>query len=367
MNRRRLWEAGLAVGLAVSLVFFVGCGKDKTTQPSAATPQTENLDTPNGGLTGTNEQPGFGDASLTSSMNAEVTEADATSNDAMVKDIEAGRTNGAHVYAVTILWGMLQAGDSGDAIGTREDGSDYDWSGSLVLNQGAVVLRNVVSFEPGDHMILPRPNRGTIEWESHTGTGFDGVRVLVYIPPQQGSVDEPVLTLNTRMFQDHWNVSDLADLDSLITVDGNGNKVHIMAFETRPGLSARGYFMGRWQPIPAGEALGHFEGLWITDRGNVSGFVRGHYGINKAGEKVFFGKYIDRAGVFQGIIRGQWGTSDAAKGADGESGWFRGALLDASLGEKGQVNGVWTTKGPDQGFFQGRWCLGCTTFATTTG
>jgi hypothetical protein len=356
------WNAkGLALLLAAGLVFFGGCGNEKsTTGPGPVAQENPNLTDPTGGLSSSDEQPAFGDQSLVTAAGEEESQQDVIAQDPTVTDIESGRLTSARIYAVTILWGMLQEPGSAGSIGAP-DGNQYDWSGTLSVNRGAVVLRSVVSFEqPGDHMILPRPDRRTLEWASFTGEGFDGIRLLVYELPSPGAAENDSLFLDMPMYKQGFLLSDLAGMDSLVTVDQIGNGVRIESFLTEPASQARGFLRGFWGTIAAGDSLGSFKGVWISDRGGVSGYLRGHYGINSSGDRVFFGKYVNSSGAFEGFIKGTWGTNgpDPAMLA-GSAGWFAGRWSDARLSEKGQLRGRWRSPTDRVGFFDGRWCMGC--------
>ena len=358
MNRKSLWGTALMLLVGSGLFLLGGCSKDsQSTAPSSNVPQTENLSTQNGGLTATDEAPGFGDQSLVASVSSEAPQSDALAQDATVQNIEAGRTTAAQIYAVTILWGMLQAPDS------LSDGNLYDWTGNVTSDHGIMVLKSVVSFEAGDHMNA----RGTLlarqlSWVSHTGTSFDGIRFLTYVADSSSS---PTLTLTTPLFTGSFALSRSSQVDTLVSVDRNGNSVRVIAFPTVPGTASnQGYLQGRWSTISAGDSLAHFTGLWVSDRGSVLGYVRGHFGITvrqAQGQKsVFFAKYIDLTGRFRGILRGNWAETGSNPDLTGSQlGTFVGEWVDAAGSVRGQVKGDWGTVGAKRTFFSGRWCQGC--------
>jgi hypothetical protein len=84
------------------------------------------------------------------------------------------------------------------------------------------------------------------------------------------------------------------------------------------------------------------------------GYLRGVYGPNSHGEKVFFGKWIGQGGNFKGMLRGHYGAYDARPG-----GWFEGAWLGSSLRVKGKVRGSWMTNDNGGGNFRGTWRRAC--------
>lgn len=352
-----------AIAVLTSVLVLAGCGQDgtKPTTPLGEEQQGVNMSDPMGGFTATNESPGFGDENLIGSVTQEEQIQDPVAQDPMVRMTDQGRSAKTEIYAMTILWGMLQdAGPAGSA--GQIDGDQYDWSGSFSMSRGAVVLRSVVSFERGDHMVLPRMDRRTVQWVSRTKEGFDGIRLLLYIPDQDEGSPDDTLTFRTGLYSRSFSIGDLQQLDDLVTVDADGNRVHFEAFLTQPSAQTQGFLRGSWAPIPEGAAVGWFKGLWVGDHGQLSGFVRGYYGTNNAGEKVFFGKCVDTRGVFQGILRGNWDANPGGGvgSAGGLVGWFKGAWIDDLMNERGEVRGRWHTGLGRRGYFEGRCCLGCT-------
>jgi len=85
-----------------------------------------------------------------------------------------------------------------------------------------------------------------------------------------------------------------------------------------------------------GELHGHLDGIW---------------GINRAGRRVLFGKYIGNDGRFRGLIRGVWGE-----------GRFTAVFVDAEGNYRGGLGGHYGTVGsplPGDGLFGGRWVEAC--------
>jgi hypothetical protein len=109
---------------------------------------------------------------------------------------------------------------------------------------------------------------------------------------------------------------------------GDGFKV--MAVALRDADCDHGFMRGRWHAIAPG--LGVYRGLVVGPEGGVIGHVRGIWGERKNGDKVMFGKFIDDAGHFKGIIAGTYGGGDfAAKWivASGEHGVIKGKYVEA--------------------------------------
>ena len=85
-------------------------------------------------------------------------------------------------------------------------------------------MERVLSFERGD-AVLPRDNRVTVEWDSATTTGWDGLAVVAYLPLDY--VDDTYFTLHAGSFT---HVFTLRELIGDHTFDaGGGNQVEVRA------------------------------------------------------------------------------------------------------------------------------------------
>lgn len=355
-----------AVLLLAAVLIITGCSKDST--KPADIPQgngSPTLEGDLGGLNANGESPAFGDAALAASAAAEAPVADAMANDPQVRLWAAG--DSARTYAVTIRWGILafdpvlanSPADSGGAAVT-------DWTGYLEVNRGAVVVRSTIAFERGDHIVHPRDSRGRVQWISHTATDFDGLRLLIHQPMpagETGELDSLMITAGSHTWR--FLVNELADLDRTEDVDGLGAKFSIQAFLVEPGACTRGFMGGVWLAPTHPDSMGIFQGRWVSRDGEVTGFVRGHYGINDRGLRVLFGKCVDMAGNFQGFLRGTWAEAGRDVGPDfggrvRTTGSFGAEILDADQRPIGAVRGRWrSTRGGSDGVFDGTWSKGC--------
>lgn len=356
----------LALLLAAALI-IVGCGKDST-KPKDVSPGTGNpvLEGDLGGLTANGESPAFGDPALAASVAAEALVADGMANDPQITRWAAG--DSARTYAVTVLWGILA---SDPALGSSNpdsgSGPATDWSGHLEVNRGGVVVRSTIAFERGDHVVRARADRARVDWASHTTLDFDGLRLLIHQPMPAGEAGElDSLTIVAGAHTWRFLVNDLADLERTEDVDALGNKISLQSFLIEPGPCTRGFMGGAWSAPTDPDSMGTFRGRWVSRTGEVTGFVRGHYGINDRGLPVLFGKWVDTSGNFQGFLRGTWVES----GRDGgphlgqmtrRFGSFGAEILNADQWPIGSVRGRWrsTPGGPD-GVFDGMWSKGCT-------
>lgn len=348
-----------AILLSAALILASGCSgndPDSTTPDPNSTDGRIDLESEFGGFDSRNEAPAFGDPSLAATLSLEA------SVDDPAPALEAGMADpGNYLYSVTIRWGVL-----GTGMGPEGDADDplaepTDWSGSLAVSRGQLQIVRVVAWEREDRIELPRSNPSLIEWASTTHGNYDGIRVLVRRLPTRAGAPDDTLTFKTPLVTKSFPLAELADLDFEVeTGNANGEAVRFEGWEAPRFMNSRGFVGGSWG-WAEDDSVGHFAGRWVGVRGEVSGFLRGVYGQNDAGEKVFFGKYIDRNGNFQGFVRGHWATTRGAD-RDGPSvGSFRGEWLsgDASPERIGALHGVWRLRDNGRGAFDGRWCVGC--------
>ena len=247
-----------------------------------------------------------------------------------------------------------------------------DWTGTLQVDRGIVLIRRVVLFErPFDSVVRPRPDRQTVAWNSHTGGHYDGLVVEIIEPPlaEVDSLVSPnMFHVDMPGFQGSFPVSELADMDELIEVDDLGNRLSINGFTLEDiDLCPKGFLSGRYRIMNRvapdsvdtgdhGERLGAFAGAQYGLHGRIDGFMRGGYGLDSAGKRVFVGKFIDRQGRFGGLIGGTWEPA----GNEGELASFRGEWVTRGGRVEGVLGGeAHPVEGYPGGFLVGRWTTSC--------
>jgi len=342
--------------IAAALVFG-GCGESEG--PSApednlyTREQVANLDDPYGGYNFADEAPGFGDPALIDEFGDDPVFNDPFENDPVVTTRERdreGRLRGRVFLAVT--WGNLHK----DSTITHAT----DWTGSLRVDPGVILLERVVRFEREDY-ILPRTERGLLEWVSRTMPGFDGVLVRIVPCPStttdvQAEIDSAntVITFSTGPFTASFTLADLPGLHRIVTLD-DGNAVAFDAICVPPVSCPRGFLAGVWRHTGEREG-GKFFGKYISENGLHMGFVKGFYGVNEDGERRFFGKWISRSGEFRGILRGNWDQVEGEK-----AGYFAGGWMGRDRRLHGDLKGEWRRSDEHRsGFFRGVWAADCT-------
>jgi hypothetical protein len=344
--------------LTALLVWAIGCSDSPTETNSQ--PENLNLNDATGGYQATNETAGFGDADLLSEAGGDEDFDDpillAGTLDALITDNTAG------LYHLRVLWGQMEL----DTTITNVT----DWTGSLTVSRGGMVIRRVVRFEPGQDAVLDRTDRQLIEWEAFTTVHHDGLSVDIFIPPtvmdsmDSTTVDEPVtVAFETGPYSRTFDLAELVALDTIVYLDdADSNAVAFQAFRLDRVPCARGFLAGHWGYNDEGKGV--FRGFWMSKQGRITGFLRGHFGVNDDDNNVFFGKWIGERGRFQGFIVGRWdhhpnehANLNAVRHAGGR---FEGDILDGNRQKIGVMGGKYKSHPQfKKGFFQGRWKLDC--------
>ncbi|UCD16793.1 MAG: hypothetical protein JSV44_10085 [Candidatus Zixiibacteriota bacterium] len=344
--------------------FLVGCSSETSTSVD----DRESIADSFGGLEPTDEAPAFGDPVIASEMVE-----DENFDDPLLTspDVES-LINDANVsaYALRIIWGSLEYDPSVTTV--------TDWTGSLKVSDGAIVVRKLIRFEPTQDYILPRTDRKLVEWVSATTVHHDGIFVYVYIPPVVNidptvAIQPMTITFDTEPFEITFSVSDLAALDTIHYLDDSVNAVAFRAFKIEPMACPSGFLEGRWGRNSEGQGV--FFGRWMAANGFLLGHLRGFWGpeeVNGVTMNVFYGKYIDISGTFKGLIKGIYapypGThADANSFCRCSGGWFLGHFYDAQGTVQGILKGHYMMPRRDavgaMGYFAGRWKTYCPKYA----
>ncbi|MCP4544987.1 MAG: hypothetical protein GY835_00820 [bacterium] len=302
------------------------------------------LDDPDGGYDTTDESPAFGDPAFDALFTYEEDVLDPFNDSNEVDEMEDLPERAIHY--LRLAWGQLN-GSPGQEIVTN-------WSGTIGVDRGAVVVLRRIHFEPGtDRLILSRSNVREFELETLTSVHYDGL-LLKIIDPDPGADDLNMLTIDMGPGQVSVLVAALDGYQDIIDVDDIGNQ---MSLQSPTILEVdNGFLHGIWYSGPNTER-GVFRGGFLNYDGRLRGYVRGHWGINGEGEKVFKGKYIARNGQFLGIIRGHW-TPDVDSAEMGR-GVFSGQWRDRDGVTQGALGGHYLRGFRRGGYFSGRWVEEC--------
>jgi hypothetical protein len=324
------------------LVWFAGCnvptGSNETDRPAGeAWEAATDLTSEYGGYQFADEKPAFGDA--------EITKIEAEESPLVVDDPDSMDMHGC--FALRILWGQLRGNPEAEQV--------TDWSGMISVTSGGLAVLRTIAFEvPYDHL-LRRENRQEVGFVSHTQPHFDGLLLLVRDPGDPAAI----LRFETAPFTGAWTFQELREIDTVIPVDELGNAVSLegIAIDFDPACP-NGAVRGHW--VQRDGERGVFRGLWVTALGRPVGHIRGHFGVNPEGARVWFGKIIDRDGRVIGLARGAWQPSEDPERPGGtfaghwvaREGALRGTVAGHYLPAREWESGV-------GGFFQGRWRTDC--------
>ncbi len=316
------------------------------------------------GFQPTDEAPAFGDTYL-ASLGEDSVYIDPLENDHVVTACVNNKQSG--VYALQIIWGRMVFDTTLDSAAIA-DIDPIDWSGSLSIDDGAMLLRRLIRFEPATDSILPRTDRKLVEWVSQTTVHNDGIFVNLYIPPSTATVIETI-TFETGPLTQTFAISDLAKLDTILYLDDSVNAVAFRAHKLYRNGCPKGFLEGQWGRDSTGQGI--FRGRWISQNGLLAGYLKGRWGktiVDSADTtvlKVFYGKYIDVSGKFEGLIKGvyvphPWPSIDANCPPHGK---FYGHFFDANRNIQGVLKGNYRMAPTDnsikKGYFAGRWKTYC--------
>jgi hypothetical protein len=328
MYRKLSLPLALLFALPTAACLDKGSGND-TQDVSTA------LEQPNGGFDTTDEAPVFGaDAEFAQAA----IEVDASATDTLATDPATTAMDSASAAAgfrMIILWGKLPADR-----GTQDT---RDWTGSLKVSRGGLIVRHTIAFEDATDKLLPRPSINTVEFQSVTGPYVDGLALTVLDPPGPSTTAALTLTYTPKDGSTAYTL-DLTQLATgPIVVDaGNGYKIVAIGHRRQVAACDRGFMRGRWHALSP--HLGRFLGVVTNEDGDGVGHVRGVFGQRRNGDSVVFGKFIDREGMFRGLLVGSF-----------ENGEYRARWITRQ-GEHGTAHGVYFEGAtPTSGGFLGRW------------
>ncbi|MEM9487856.1 MAG: hypothetical protein AAGC55_01865 [Myxococcota bacterium] len=256
-----------------------------------------------------------------------------------VEDTEEVRTMlgdvDAVLFSVTIGWGAEEPG---------ADNTPYNWSGTISVNRGGLIVRAAMAFDGVIDQLEPRDNPQSISFRSVTLPHRDGLRLLVVDPDP--AADEPLVITYTQIDGDTFSMPMAALLGGPVfhDMDDAGHQMFAMAMAQPLDVCEHGFLGGRWHKVA--EHRGRILGRVVDAEGTPIGHMRGLYGQRADGDKVFFIKYINNDGEFRGILRGTYGAGN-----------YLGRWMTRT-GERGTVAGAYreTVPGPRiGGHFIGRW------------
>ena len=315
--------------LALFTILTAACVNDATTPVEEV---KSDLELDNGGFDTSDELAEFGQGALFADAAIE-SSSDVT--DEMTDDVTAMDVAGVEAHDISLIWGKLPP----DL--TATDG--VDWSGTLELSRGGMLIRRRLGFEEATDRVLPRTTREVIEIESRTRPFADGLALRVF--DDRPNDPDPIRLTYRSVDGARVHTFDLRDLADgpVVRNEGDGNRM-VAVGRRRNDSCAHGVMRGRWHALAPN--AGVYLGVVANAAGLPIGHVRGIYGERRNGDSVLFGKFIDRTGRFTGIINGNY---------DAQSDTFEARWLDRQ-GDHGVLHGVFF-EGPSLrgGAYVARW------------
>jgi len=386
---RKTLTAVLAMAMLLATGLMTGCS-DEAAGPSGqaviAGDDYENLDfnQPNGGLTATDEDVAFGDKAfedllfnedLEVSDDPMLTDPEVLSLEAMAEDPpDSNEEDRPRFTFARLEWGMIHGPI--DSLDFPGDCGDLDWSGTISVDRGLLVVSRVILFEfPWDHLVRPRPDRQTVGFVSHTSCHFDGLvlKIIERAEDLDPTLPPNMLHIATGPFAGDFTLAELAGMNESFPVDDVGNTLHLTGFTLNDIVRCpKGFLNGRWRVLPVDAPVdtllpgdpdlsvqfGTFGGPWINLSGHIVGFMRCGYGLDQEGNRVFSGKRIDRMGHFTAFVNGTWEA-----GPDGVSlAGFHGDWATPDNVRAGVLSATafpFSPPGLVGGFYEGRWTTLC--------
>lgn len=333
--------------LALASGFVGGCAQVSDNSGVQVSPIM--LEQENGGQTTTDEAPSFNDPGMEAIPHTQERPEDTTLTDAMMRT-EMARPEGRVAYRVLVLWGDLPRGVH--ALAGVERGpvarpiaadptTVTDWSGVVRVPDAVVGLQRTVRFDQLDR-VLPRPDRATVAFVSHTQPHVDGLVLNVLAPAPDANLE-----VHTRAMDGSVNLA-LAAREGVVRMLPDGqNGIAVFAHAYRPDC-AGGMLFGEWRSVS--DHLGFFRGRSVDRDGPADGALRGIFGTRRDGTQVLFGKQIDRDGRYDALLGGTYGEGRFQgrwRGRDGAEGELHGRYFDGPEANDGR------------GFFVGRWQAAC--------
>lgn len=253
---------------------------------------TSDLELENGGFDTVDESALFG---MDATFAGAAIEGTSDISDEMSADVTAMDIAGAEAHDMALVWGRLPPDITAtDAV---------DWTGTLELSRGGMMIRRRLGFEEATDRVLPRTRRDLIEIQSRTRPFADGL-VLRIFDDRPGDA-EPIRLTYRSADGTRVNTIELRELRDgpVVRDDGDGNRM-IAAGRRRNDGCAHGVMRGRWHAMTPN--AGVYLGVVANAAGEPIGHVRGIYGERRNGDSVLFGKFIARDGRFTGVINGNY-------------------------------------------------------------
>jgi len=266
------------------------------------------------------------------------------------EDIEAEPMKKKLKFRLVVLWGQFPFNPSVEKA--------TNWLGIVAPLAGKVYLNKTVRFEgKKQDKVKKCYDHKCLLINTHTLPHHDGVAMTIVTPADPVPADFKVVVKFPGKFQRVLKAKDLMHRAEVTTVDNLGNKVVILAH--RVGPCPKGFLKGVWKRL--NKKGGIYAGKWRNAKGTVVGKLAGIWGKRKNGKRVLFGLYTDKAGKFQGLIKGTYKPAPLLAAGEKEGGFFKAHWVDKNGKFKGKLRGRYGIADEGgKGRFIGVWKAKCT-------
>lgn len=277
----------LFIFLSVS-VALIGCSGGEQNDSRQDLPDSEEHDW-DGFYDSKDEKPGFGDPEILAMV--EDDPYDDPFDDPFDDQTKAGTSTNA-IY-IRVLWGNL--------IVDKDEDYVRDYSGSISIDDGLLVIERTVKFDYYDSEIETREDPTIVAWKSRILPHYDGL--VLRLEPGTTDDQSNILHIQIGPYSTDFFVAELSDLLLLEKTGYGDDQIAIASHLEKPEGS--GFLSGHWRDRVA-TSDGIFKGKWETDSGDLLGYSRCRYIPEGQGAGIVRGKYIDLNGYFQGLIDGDY-------------------------------------------------------------
>ncbi len=319
--------------MTILLILSVGClGNDSDDDSGRNFNANEDGSTWGDYYNDDNEDPGFGDPEIQN-----MTE-DEPYDDPFDSQMKTASLENA--ISIRVLWGNLIRDDD-------DWHNPKDYSGSISIDDGLLVIERTVRFEDYDCEIDLREDPTVVSWRSRIGPHYDGL--VLRLEPGATADDDNFLHLEFGNYKRDISVTELTDLVDLDVSGYEDDQVAIASHIAVKGGS--GFVVGHWRDLPE-KSGGIFKGKWETGDGALKGHERARYLPEDDGTGIVKGKYIDEEGNFMGFLYGKYQDTHESL----QAGVFGLTWIDKDKTALGSVKGVYFKYGEaGYGFALGNW------------
>lgn len=277
------------------------------------------------------EKPGFDDPEILAMIE------DAPYDDPF-DDLTKSKSSPEAIY-LRVLWGNLTF-DEDQTVA-------HDYSGSISVDDGLLVIERTVKFDFFDSEIETREIPNIVAWKSRILPHYDGL--VLRLEPGATDDENNFLHVQIGPYSADFPVSELVDMILLQKAGYGDDQVAIASH--RETIEGSGFVSGHWRDMPNASG-GIFKSKWENDPGELLGHARCRYLPEEVLSGLVKGKYIDLNGTFQGFLEGEYFRTEQ----EFQAGTFDLDWKDQAGDILGKLEGIYLKRGSKgRGFALANW------------